>query len=60
MKRAKNDTNNICDTCIHNYVIAGCPCCGKCGANWWADLDGQFHCNDYVKKLEVNNEKKDS
>lgn len=60
MKSAKIKTNNICDTCSHHYVIAGCECCGKCGPNWWCDLDGKFHCNDYEKKKEVNNEKKDS
>lgn len=60
MKRAKNNTNDICNTCIHHYVIAGCDCCGKCAPNWDTDSNGNFTCKDYEKKIEVNNEKKDS
>lgn len=60
MKRAKNKKLVICDTCIHHFVIAGCDCCGKCGADWDCDSNGNFYCNDYEEKKEVKNEKKDS
>lgn len=59
MKNPKNKTNEICISCVHHYVIAGCDCCGKCNAGWYTDFKGNFYCRDYVKKKEVNNEKKD-
>lgn len=60
MKNPKIKTNEICNSCIYNYVIAGCACCGKCGPDWDIDSNGNFTCKDYVKKKEVNNEKKDN
>lgn len=60
MKGAKNEKLVICDTCIHHFVVAGCDCCSKCGADWLIDIDGNFYCRDYVNKKEVYHEKKDS
>lgn len=45
---------NDCDTCAYNFIISGCPCCGKCAPDYEIDHEKkQVICYDYKKKVEV-------
>lgn len=56
MKKMKS---KLCDSCLWHFIVAGVDCCGKCAPNWDV-VDGEFTCEDYRKKKEIEDEKKNA